>query len=292
MTTATLDLQTASPVEIDTALASLYRAETHLMYEVSKQAEYLREKAGIRLADDPVSRYDREPKTVGTTADALAALKAIAAEGGGTYSKAFYAQQRIEAYESAVEALRANRDEQKPLDAEYVRRGRWTRSFMVLNNNGHAHRDMHCSTCYPTTRYGWLTDLSGKTEAEVIEALGSDACSTCYADAPVVKRARTAFALEEKEAQRAREQRAAEKAEREAKRAAKALGVTVKGPHGKIETLAAAKQTLTDAFAWLDHPYYADGTLIDALVAAISAKTGESPDEIRTVAAKRAAKRK
>jgi hypothetical protein len=43
---------------------------------------------------------------------------------------------------------------------------------------------MHCSTCRPTTTYGWLPSLSGKTESEAVADLGPTLCSVCYPTAP------------------------------------------------------------------------------------------------------------
>jgi hypothetical protein len=300
-----MNVTTATPVEIDTVLASLYRAESSLLHKVDVESQYLRDKAGIRLASDEVSRYDREPKTVGTTADALAILKAKVAADTSTYaySDGAYAKQRVDAYEAAVAALEANRAAQAPLHAEFDRRGGWTRSFMVLNSNGHAHRDMHCSTCRWNTRYGWLVALSGSTEAEVIEAIGSDACTVCYPDAPVVKRARTVFAPEEIEEQAARAARQAEKDAKAAAKAAKAaaddLRVTVTltakdsgyDYRGGISTIRKAKSFLTDGEQWgWDHPYY-NATDRDAVAAALAARNETTVEAEIAAAAKRAARR-
>ena len=96
-----------------------------------------------------------------------------------------------------------------PLTAEYDRRGGWERAFLVTNHGGHIHRTMSCPTCYPDTEFGWLTELSGSTEAQIIDAAGMTACTVCYPTAPV--------------AQLTPEQRKAHTAaERDAKRAAKA----------------------------------------------------------------------
>ena len=61
----------------------------------------------------------------------------------------------------------------------------WSRFFIVANVGGHIHRKMECSTCYPTTNFGWLPNLSGLTEAEAVEEWGSILCSVCFPDAPV-----------------------------------------------------------------------------------------------------------
>jgi hypothetical protein len=61
----------------------------------------------------------------------------------------------------------------------------WSRFFVVTSSSGHIHSSMHCSTCYHTTTYGWLPELSGKTEAEAVEAHGPALCSVCFPSAPV-----------------------------------------------------------------------------------------------------------
>jgi hypothetical protein len=42
-----------------------------------------------------------------------------------------------------------------------------------------------CSTCHPTTRFAWLTELSGKNEDEIIDYAGYKACTVCYPKAPL-----------------------------------------------------------------------------------------------------------
>lgn len=59
----------------------------------------------------------------------------------------------------------------------------WNRFFLV--HGGHIHRSMDCSTCYPTTQFGWLPDLSGLTEADAVEAHGARLCSVCFPTAPI-----------------------------------------------------------------------------------------------------------
>lgn len=292
-----MNLTTATPVEIDTVLATLYRAETGLIHQVETKAYYVADKAGILLPGQK-ARY-RDEREAGTLTEAVAILSAVIADGDLDYrwSEASYAKDTLDRLTEAQDALAANLAEQAPLHEEFDRRGGWTRSFMVLNTNGHAHKDTHCSTCFPTTRYGWLTEVSGKTEAEVVEALGSDACSTCYPTAPVVKRPRTTFAPEEREAQAERAAKAAAKVEREAKKAAKALVLDLRpfgvdGYAGRIETLAAAKMYLTDSFGWRDgHPSY-PAAAVAHVAEAVAAKVGTTPEEEMAAARKRYAKRR
>jgi hypothetical protein len=61
----------------------------------------------------------------------------------------------------------------------------WSRFFLVTSSPGHVHRSTHCSTCRPTTRFGWLPELSGKSDEVAVDELGPTLCTVCYPDAPV-----------------------------------------------------------------------------------------------------------
>lgn len=111
-----------------------------------------------------------------------------------------------------------------PYENEFNRRGGWSRYFLVTNANGHVHRGLNCSTCYPTTEYAWLPELSDCDEAAMIEEFGEKACTVCFPTAP----ANPSFhgpGRRDREAQAARD---AEKAARQAQKDAKA----VYGPDG------------------------------------------------------------
>lgn len=73
----------------------------------------------------------------------------------------------IEATEEAIEQA----------ESEYTG---WSRFFLVTSSQGHIHSSMHCHTCYPTTAYGWLPELSGKTKGEAVDELGPALCSSCF----------------------------------------------------------------------------------------------------------------
>jgi len=60
----------------------------------------------------------------------------------------------------------------------------WSRFFLVTSSQGHIHSSMRCSTCFNTTTYGWLPELSGKTEGEAVDELGPSLCTHCFAGAP------------------------------------------------------------------------------------------------------------
>jgi hypothetical protein len=67
------------------------------------------------------------------------------------------------------------------LNAKYTG---WSRFFLVTSSAGHVHSSMNCSTTYPTTRFGWLPNLSGKGEEEAVKELGPTLCTVCFPSAP------------------------------------------------------------------------------------------------------------
>lgn len=172
---------------------------------------------------------------------------------------------------------------------------RWSRFYLVRNNNGHIHRSMDCHTTFPTTQWGWLPQLSGLTEAEAVADQGEILCSVCYPLAPIAW-----CNGRSKAAQEAAAERAAAKAERAAKKAAKALysddpdrQFRTSGRYpDRIGTLAAAKSWLTDGYVWgWDHPSHSPEDR-DALAALLAERLGTTPAEELAAAQKRAAKRR
>lgn len=101
----------------------------------------------------------------------------------------------------------------RELDAIYEQH-HWSRFFLVAASNGHIHRSMNCHSCYPTTMYVWLPELSGLTDADAVAAEGEILCTFCFPDAPV--------AWTEGVGRRTQEEQDAKAAEKAAKAAAKA----------------------------------------------------------------------
>lgn len=188
---------------------------------------------------------------------------------------------------------------------EYRRRGGWPRAYLVSNNNGHVHRDMACATCTATTDFYWVTDLSGSSEDEIVEAAGERACTVCYPSAPVdvLARPTRVFSPDEEEAARKRDERAAAKTERDRKRLEKALmpdGQPLRVPIGRypktFKTLASARTWLTDAAMWNEgrdepHPSFPTDA-VDTVAQAVAAKESKTVDEVLDEASKRAARRR
>ncbi|MFD8654974.1 hypothetical protein [Streptomyces mirabilis] len=119
--------------------------------------------------------------------------------------------------------------ETKPYTDEYVRRGRWNRVFLAQSHDGHAHKGQNCSTCHRgenPTEFAWLIQYSGKTEAEIVADAGWRACTTCYPSAPVGDEETLPtkmFTPDEETARKAREEREADKAKRDADKTAKGI---------------------------------------------------------------------
>jgi hypothetical protein len=242
-TTTEQNLTEMTPVEIDTALYALY-VET-------KQAEQRASWAWDRVktvASKYLKKGWKDSLYVGEVREVMT-LAREAAEAGQIETmvedesldirvRGYRLQEVLEAaqaHEVATGAVKALEAAQQPYNDEWERRGRWTRAFIVTNANGHVHRSMHCSTCFPTTRYHWLTEMSDHDEAEIVEKAGQDACTVCYPSAPVESstKPRQFFTPDEEAKAKARDERAAKAAER------KAAEVTVegyRGYNGRIET--------------------------------------------------------
>jgi hypothetical protein len=99
----------------------------------------------------------------------------------------FYSKHRtgFKGEEKLAEAIAVRDEAFLALDKANAKYGGWSRFFIVNNVGGHIHRTMSCSTCYPTTEFGWLPNLSGLTEADAVEEWGGILCSVCFPSAPV-----------------------------------------------------------------------------------------------------------
>lgn len=206
------DLSAWTPQQVDTALAEIYKRASAKRYEIAIQRSYLADEK--RRTDRAYWLY-RE-----------ADQPAI--------------QKRIAKYEAAIAALRAEvaeiMRETLPFDAEYDRRP-WTRAWIVTSSDGHVHNTMDCSTCNKVyrkrdgsysdpTEFGWLPQVSGLDEAEIVSLAGEAACTVCYPSAPVETLGLPNL-LDTAERKAEKDARQAEKAEKTAARIAK--GVTPDG---------------------------------------------------------------
>ncbi len=87
------------------------------------------------------------------------------------------------AYDEAIAKAKA---QEGPFDAEWDRRGGWTRYTVVPG--GHYHRYHGCSSLRWTTVVLWTPEHSGKTTDEIVAELGEKACTKCFSNAPVADR--------------------------------------------------------------------------------------------------------
>lgn len=157
----TTDLTTQTPGEIDTALGEIWQRYYTAQADVARYEKYVREyEDGLaKKADGAMGYYGWTEERLEEIREDLSVREATAAE---------------------------IRVEMVPFNIEYNSRP-WTRFFHVTNSNGHIHSSMGCSTCYPTTRYAWLTEMSGQSEDDALESLGKAGhvlCSVCFPNAP------------------------------------------------------------------------------------------------------------
>lgn len=139
----------------------------------------------------------------------------------------------LRGYEEALTSIEEVTKVEDKYEAEFARRGGWTRSFLVTD--GHAHRTSRCQTCHrggkrtPMHRF-W--EFSGMDEAEIVEMAKDRACTVCYPSAPVAKGLKVgkSMLLTPEEKKRV-EQREAERIKREEKKA-KAAANAITLPDG------------------------------------------------------------
>lgn len=202
-------LAALTPVAVDTELADHYKQLRPLQVRLQEATDYLTDERVYRehMAAHPEStryRFDR-----------------------WKYKDADTKVPRIKASAEQLRAqIAAYRTENiDPLEAEYERRGRWSRFFLVTSSGGgHVHSSMSCSTCRPQTQFVWLVEEAGKNEDEIIDRAGDGACTACFPHAPVADRNRPRpNPFEDPEVKAAREARAEEKRLRDADRIAKGL---------------------------------------------------------------------
>jgi hypothetical protein len=170
-------MSVSRPVEVDTELATLFEAKAKAHASLAGRLDELHYALGERR----VYAHGRHT-WASSHVETEQAYRAKVADGG------FKSWDRAEERLAAIDAARAKIDAieaaEGPLQDEYWA-SPWSRFFLVIGAGGHIHRDMGCSTCHPTTAFGWLPQLSGLTEADAVDDQGTRLCSVCFPSAPV-----------------------------------------------------------------------------------------------------------
>ena len=163
---STKPLTEMTPAEIDGKLATIHEKEYSLNMRVGH------EKTAITEISDPMSRRGKHSRDSVT---------------GELYSwEAKFLEECRERLAKAETEREKLVEKAAPYKAEFERRGGWRRYFLVTSSDGHIHRGMHCATCYPSTTYGWLPELSGCVEEEMVAKYGMKACTVCFPEAPTM----------------------------------------------------------------------------------------------------------
>ena len=214
--------------------------------------------------------------------------------------------EQLQAYRTQLDSITALGEANRILEAEYTRRGGWTRAYLVDNANGHVHNNTRCSSWnrgFSATQFHWLTELSGQDENEIVALAGERACTICYPHAPVSVLASTSH-LEgpnQAAARQASEERAAAKAARDAGKAAKSItnpdGSRLRGEYGTIATVVSAWRELVDnvfyhrAFNY-DNKIEINNRIIAALAAKLDTTIEDITAQVETKVAAKAKREK
>jgi len=221
------------PRQHDEATAALYQELAQADSRVSVTLNRVHTEAGDRRAE----RFGRGPWIM-TNTEAMAATTPAALDAFRTASRE---AARLEAHVNAMETIYGLYE--------------WRRYFLVTNGSGHVHKDMSCPSCYPTTQYEWLVSLASQPVDDMIADWGERACTVCFPDAPAnprfrepCRRDREALAV-----------RAAEKDQRDAKKAAKNLtdDEQFRVDHSRVETVHGCIEVLRHEVELRD--YYGNG---------------------------------
>lgn len=294
-------LDQAPPPDIDSVLAELRTKKARAEARKAQEIEAMH-----RLVGDeryyPYGRISRWRMT--DDAVMLRAAEIIAGPPSPDRAALEAARERIAAFDDEIlETARRSR----PLNDEFVRRGGWTRAYLVDNADGHVHSSTGCKTCRATTQFHWVTEMSGADEAEIVAAAGERACTECYPSAPteMLTRPSRIEGPNQRAAREESERRAAQKAAKAAGAAAKAItapdGQPLRGvdyafsgggnarvlhDSGVIKTEVAAQRAASAAL--FDLAWYGDGhpgaeawrLTAQRCVEALAAKRGVDADAL------------
>lgn len=181
MTTTTPNLTIWTPVQIDTELARL------ALEAARAEQRVLSAMGSIRYAlGDRKRGYGRDASYATDDNDAITRARA-AGNAAVLGLPAFSTMDEVvAAFDRAMAALFEVTGQAERYEAEFTRRGGWSRFFTV--SGGHIHSSTSCSTCNKgryATRFVWNPELSGLTEADAVAKLGPTLCTVCFPSAPV-----------------------------------------------------------------------------------------------------------
>jgi hypothetical protein len=184
-----------NPVEHDTQIAALYhtleKAKQQRAYKVSSlmrvagyDHHYFGRSANSQGWAERVFENERWTYRRKSLDDAMQKLRALSEEQfeKKDLTVGHSPQSALKAFREADETVAEIEDEISIAEEAYTG---WSRFFLVTSSQGHIHSSMHCSSCRPTTTFGWLPQLSGKEEEEAVKAHGPALCSVCFPSAPV-----------------------------------------------------------------------------------------------------------
>lgn len=155
-TTPDLDLETATPAQIDSALFPLWAERwTYATWRYSEKQ---------RLANFLFPAEARRRDRYALIPHVLDVPRI---------------QERLAAHDARLAEIAAAI---APIDAEFERRGGWSRYLFV--QAGHLHRS-GCSTLRPTTQTYLFAEASGLDAEEIVAKFTFTACTKCWKDAPV-----------------------------------------------------------------------------------------------------------
>lgn len=275
-----MNVTTATPVEIDTALAQLEN-------EIGEQYA-IRDQAFRQLR-----RLAKGQMLAGATKESLG--------------------EEVERAEALLEDLEAAA---MPYRNEFVRRGGWNRYYMVDNTGGHLHTTRSCRTTYASTSWYWMVEMSGMERWDAVEKAGALACLACFPEyREYIEHSRpgTIETPNQRKTREEREAAAKAKEEKAAAKAAKAItkidgsplreftvlyktGAMVETTY-VVKTEVSARRQVAEAahdLLWYgtDHPSAPAWRKTAAeFTVAIAAKTGEDLEALRTTVVEKAMKK-
>lgn len=241
--------------EIDVVLAGLYGDQVAVEQRLAGRREQMHVMAGDRRQFTGRGQARTWKMSFGS---AMQYCQLQAQAGRQDYQAALDGWTKLIGEQGMIRAARQG------LEALYLA-APWSRFFEVANPDGHIHRSMGCSTCWPTTVFTWHPELSGLTVDEAVAQLGPFLCQVCF---PAAK------------AEHKRERREFRQADREARRAARdeqryvkqlrpeeAFSFDQNGGQGRpfterVETVAKCKEIIRSEVEFRDycgrgpHPYH------------------------------------